>query len=490
MDLNKTLEKINSDRYKAECGFVFSLWKDPELYLDYMNLNEGKDETLKNKDAVFYYNLGKAMYKAGFRNLDALSVDTFLTKKDSARKRFEEMGGYASVEELKSLVNDVNAEAYFDIIAKKNTLSLIANTYENLFNDVNRFESATCEDVYNAFDLLNNGVAVANHIDAKVEQLQITDKFLEDCDKGTARGLDYGSACPILNYITLGIPRGNLTMLAGMSGTGKSSFTFENVVIPLNQRGIKVAIISNEMTIDIYQQLLLVHVLTKELKQFGITRKKLKMGNFTDEQKELLAEAQKIADEKYAGIVFIKMFENESMKVLKHIRKLANQGFEVVFYDTFKASDTTKDEQMWVSLLQDSRRLFNVASKYNIAVITTYQLGISTASKTRYLDASTLSNSKQIIEVYSEVILMRPLWRSEYSGQKYDCKPYTLKKDENGKWIKDMDIQLDDSKTYLVLFINKTRNDANEQQILYSFDGRYNRWVEIGRCSIHSDVKG
>ena len=187
MDLKKTLEKINSDRHKAECGFVFSLWKDPELYLDYLNLNEGKDETLKNKDAVFYYNLGKAMYKAGFRNFDALSVDTFLTKKDSARKRFEEMGGYASVDELKSIVGDVNVEAYFDIIAKKNTLSLIANTYETLFNDVDRFENATSEDVYNAFDLLNNGVAVANNTDAKIEQLQITDKFLEDCDKGTAR---------------------------------------------------------------------------------------------------------------------------------------------------------------------------------------------------------------------------------------------------------------------------------------------------------------
>ena len=204
-----------------------------------------------------------------------------------------------------------------------------------------------------------------------------------------------------------------------------------------------------------------------------------------------MKEAQKIADEKYSGIVFIKMFENESMKVLKHIRKLANQGIDVLMYDTFKASDSTKvNEQMWASLLQDSRRLFNMASKYNIAVVTTYQLNITTASHMRYLDASALSNSKQIIEVYSEVILMRPLWKSEYSGQKYDCKPYTLKKDENGKWIKDMDIQLDESKTYLVLFINKTRNDANEQQILYSFDGRWNKWVEIGRCTIHSDVKG
>ena len=36
MDLNKTLKKINNGREKAEAGWVFSLWKNPELYAEYM----------------------------------------------------------------------------------------------------------------------------------------------------------------------------------------------------------------------------------------------------------------------------------------------------------------------------------------------------------------------------------------------------------------------------------------------------------------------
>ena len=488
MDLDKTLEIINKDRSKAEACFVFSLWKDPDLYADYLTLNTGADQTLKDKDAIFYYKLGRELYKNGFRTFDGITLDTFLSTRPKIEKKFNEYGGMNEVEQLKSLVSIDNVEAYFDAIAKRNSLSLLAEKYTEIFEDVGRFDDATNEDVYNAFDLLNSSVSLATGNDVKIEDLTLDDQYLQDCENGLAKGLDYGASCPILNYITLGIPKGDLTLLAGFSGTGKSSWAFENLILSLNKQGIKTAIISNEMRSEAYKNMLTAHILTKDMDYWGLTRKKLKMGGFTDEQKEKLKEAQKISHEKYNNIRFIKLFDNEIGRVIKFIRKLATQGYDMVFFDTFKGDDESEDN-VWLKLITNSRKLFQIASKYNIAIVCTYQLALY-AENQRYLGASCLSSSKQIKEVVSELIMMRYLWQDEYSGEKHDCKPYTLKKDKNGKYIRDESIQLDPTKKYIVFFLNKSRSDEDQQQVLMEFNGRYNSWREIGRCTILNDHKG
>ena len=66
-----------------------------------------------------------------------------------------------------------------------------------------------------------------------------------------------------------------------------------------------------------------------------------------------------------------------------------------------------------------------------------------------------------IKEVLSELIMMRALWNDEYTGQKYDCKPYKWNK--NGK-EKEM-LSLDPEKKYRVAFVNKTRNDEGGKEI-------------------------
>ncbi len=487
MDLDKTLEKINSNRHKDEACFVFSLWKDPDLYADYLRINAGKDKTLKDKDAIFYFKLGREMYKAGFRTFDAITLDTFLSNKPEIEKHFLKRGGIHEVETLKSLVSVDNIEAYFDTIQRRNALSLLAEKYTEIFDDVERFDDASSEDVYNTFDLLNSSASLATGNEARIEDLTLDDDFLNACKDGLAKGMDYGASCPILNYITLGIPKGELSMIAGHSGTGKTSFIFENIILTLNAQGIKTAVISNEMRSDAYKHLLLVHILTKDLDYWNLTRKKIKMGGFSDEQWEKLKEAQKISKEKYANIRFVKLFDNEIGKTTKYMRKLAYQGYEMILWDTMKSDDMV-DDQMWQRLLVDSRKIFQIASKYNIAIVPTYQLALHTLNR-RYLDSSCLSNSKQIKEVLSECLLFRPLRPDEYSGEKFDCHPYTLKKSDTGRYERDESMKLDPNKMYCVFFVDKSRNDQTGQQVLYEVNFRYNHWKEIGRCTILNDYK-
>ena len=159
-------------------------------------------------------------------------------------------------------------------------------------------------------------------------------------------GLNYGKVCHILNYLTMGLPLGEMTMLAGHSGAGKSSFIFECIVLPLVEQGIKVAIISNEQKIHSFQQLLLVHILTQDLDYWELTRKKLKAGHFTDSQKEMLNLAQQISKEKYPNIKFVKLFDSDMGKAKKIIRKLSKLGYQAAIYDTLKVEDSF-DRSTW-----------------------------------------------------------------------------------------------------------------------------------------------
>lgn len=489
MDLEKCLKKINENRDQVEAPFVFCFWKDPDLYDDYKFVNEKKDDTLKSEDAQFYFNLGKALYNAGFRKFDNITVYEFLQNKPEVKETFDNYGGYREVENLKQLVNIENVDAYFDKIAKLNTLNSLCKLTFDSFEDISKFDKMSSQQVYDYFEYKLSDISIESTHDVEEESLVIDDEFIEECNTGDAVGISYAKNCPIMNYLTLGVPLGEMFMIAGHSGVGKSSFVFENMVLPMTEDGVKVSIVSNEMRSKDYKIMLLAHILTKELNYWGLTRKQIKMGHFTNEQREMLNKAKKISQEKYENLGFIKLFDNDISKVLKYIKKKSKRGYQIFIWDTMK-SDDSLDEKMFLQLLINSRKVFQLASKENIAIIPTYQLALYTVNQ-RYLDASCLANGKQIKEVFSEMIYMRQLWQDEYTGEKYDCKAYQLQKNKDGKYtkVKRM-IELDKDKKYIVTFLDKTRNDEDKQQVLYEVNGRFNSWKEIGYCNILNEHKG
>lgn len=483
MDLNKTIEKINKDREKFEACFVFSCWEDPELFDTYKEINVGKDKTLINKDAQFYWSLGYQMYKQGIRKIDAITLETFLSDKSDIKKKYDKYGGFQTVKELQDLIDPENVEAYYDRIIRMNSLTVMAKKTEELFTHVERFDNVTNDDVYNAFDLLNDSVALSVGHESKIENLIVTQDYVDRCKDGENMGISYAQNAPLLNYTTLGLPVSDVYLLAAHSGSGKTSWAFENMVIPISEKE-PVAVISNEMKIEAYQNMLLIHILTKDLNYWDLTRKKIKIGKYTDKDEEMISKAIEISKTKY-NIKFVKIFENDTSLILKHIRRLSNTGVRVIIYDTMKGDDVVNTDA-WLQLLMNSRKIFNLTSKLGIALVCTFQLALYTTNQ-RFLDASCLSSSKQIKEVVSELIMMRKLWDDEYTGEKYDCHPYKFNKDN--KKIRET-VDLDKDKNYYVFFINKTRNDEGDRQILFEWQGHYNKWKEIGYCTIRNDHKG
>lgn len=484
MDLQKIIEQVNQDRQRIECSFVFCFWKDPTLYDDYREINTGNDETLINEDAIFYFQLGRALRRQGLNTFDNISVSNYLSTKPALNEQFENYGGWHEVEHLRSLVNTNNLDSYYDAIVKKNGLIKIATQYDRAFDNLDRFDNASSEDVYKAFDLLNSSAIVSSKNESKIETLTITKGDIKSLQNGEDQGVSYAKAFPLLNYITLGLPIGDITMLSGHSGSGKTSFAFYMMIgIALN--GTAVTVVSNEMQAKHYKILLIAYVLTHDLNYYKLSRKKIKIGNWTDEEKAKIDEAVEIINTKYTNIYFIKIFGNDASTVMRQMKR-ANRlyGSTVFLWDTYKSDDTSSDK-MWQELLMSSRKVFNLVAKEKWSLICTFQLALFTTNQ-RYLDAGCLSNSKQIKEVVSEHIMMRKLWHDEYTGEKYDCKPYKYDKATKTKEY----LTLDPDKTYIVTFIDKTRNDENAKCILYEWKSAWNEWVELGHCNILNDHRG
>ena len=129
------------------------------------------------------------------------------------------------------------------------------------------------------------------------------------------------------------------------------------------------------------------------------------------------------------------MYDYGMKNVKRTIKKLAKQNFELFIYDTFKVDSTT--DVVWQSFLNDSKELFQIASKEGVAIITPVQIALSTRGKLRWLNEGALSNSKQIAEIYEEIFMFRDMWRDEYNGQPNDIHPYTFEIDaETGMKVK------------------------------------------------------
>ena len=220
MDLNKTIERIEANREQTEASFIFCLWKDPQRYDDYKNINEGTDKTLICEEQVFYFMVGRGIRRQGFSNIDNITLDTYLADKPTLRRHYEELNGWRACKAMMDLVDPENTDSYYNQIAKMNTLKILATKYDELLSHPERFDDATNEEVYSTFELLNNSVALTTGNDSKIENLVVDERYIQQCNAGMDQGISYAAGAPLLNYLKLGAPVGDMFLFAGQSVAG------------------------------------------------------------------------------------------------------------------------------------------------------------------------------------------------------------------------------------------------------------------------------
>jgi replicative DNA helicase len=473
---------LTSTRNMIEANFIFCLWKNVDLFGDYER-EVRADRDLLTTDGRFYYSLGYEMYKLGYRSFDDASIYSYVEGKEVLKEGFSKRGGYKTVDEIKRILNEDNIDTYYDELVKSNMLLNLHDKGFNVISELKKFNKMKSSQVYDYFEYQLDNVFLNRGSGVKIEDLDLDDQFINDCDSGIEKGLSYASACPILNYHTLGLHKSNVQIFAGFSGTGKSSFCINSYVLPILDQGEKVVIVANEMNKKAWQHLFMASILSQKLDYFGLPRKKQKSGGFNTEQREMMVKAKEYYEKHYKDrIKFAKIFDYSTEDVKRIFRKMKKQGFDYGIYDTFKSQDAAS-ATVTGELIEASKQLLQVAEKEDMCITITMQLAIY-MENTRYLTAATLSNSKGVKEVVSELVLTRPLWEDEFPGEKYDVRPYRFKRDSNGKFTKiKEEIELKPDKNYRLMFLDKTRNDEGGTVLVYQFDGAWNKWTELGYCT-------
>ena len=481
------------------------------LLLDDLEL---KKEDFITNDGRFYFGLLTQLRKKGFYSLDEITILSNMN--DEVIERYEACGGWESIQHQIDIINDKNFDTYIDILYRENIMLHMYDDGIDLLHtvDVNGkkvvllklFRKMDADSVQDWWDarIASYGTGYSSKI-LEEEEIDFDDEFIDNCEEGLENGVPFDIAgydvngeeinCfPFLTRQTMGLLEGTLTMLAGFSSAGKSTW-FVTVIMALLFHGRKVLIISNEERVKKFKAKFMVWLLGKRNRYFKLSKSKFLSGDINEESRKQLADVQKFWRENYKGkLKFISIADADMSVVKKKIRENAlRYGYDTVLYDTFKIQEKDfSGQRQDLALVRDSRELDKIGKKYNLIMLASVQLAEYMRGKL-FLDSSVLSNSKQIKEILEGLFLMRTVYDEELDEKsKYYCHPFRLKKVDD-KWIEE-EYEPDRNAVWRILFVEKTRNGRNSSDTgiayLLKYDGDHCIFRETCQCRPkHGEIK-
>jgi hypothetical protein len=309
-----------------------------------------------------------------------------------------------------------------------------------------------------------------------------------------------------MTRICTGWDYGHLVLNAMFSGKGKTSFTFNKVIMSCIENKEKLIVIANEQSLDEFKKLLLTAVMGSGTKEW-FNRQRLNEGNFTNDEEAKLkraAEWVKSICEDQKLIVFVFMEQYTMTNVKKVLLHYANRGYRRVIIDTGKASDDQGDKARWEKFSEDMKDLYKMirpnGGGLNLACWVNVQLADGALGR-RFLNEHALGVAKAIKNESSVLFLHRPVWDDEYKGgakaikvhkreynditEEWDTKEFELDRyytDDKGNQHENI---------YYLMFTAKNRrgqdNNTGLDVLVFRADfGRLN-FYEVGWCKIFND---
>lgn len=471
-----------------EGNVVGCLFNNNELFGD-------NKETMTEKDFItlegrLLFKMGNEITKLGVKNIDEISVRTYLDGKNSLKEMFEEYGGMSTVKDLKK-INIENFESYFDTLQKYNALNKLHLKGFNIVENMGKFKEMKSNEVYEYNDyLLSNTFLQTSSSVKPVDLTKGNMEYVERANKGLNKGLEIDDYQ--LNYRLGGIHGGSILLHTAFSGGGKTSSIIPMYILPLIKRGNKVVLLINEQSSDDWRAMILATIINNgfidDQRHEWIRRNRFGIGSFSETEFNELEQASKWL-EQFEGNLILYPLEDYSVSTLKKIlKKMMRIDDGTVFVlDTWKSGDDSSANAHAV-FTEESKELFNLVKPKDmggmgIHFIASAQLSGATI-KQRYLNVNCLARAKAIKEVVSQLLMHRKIWTDEYDPKsKFYINPYryssTTKKKEP--------IVLDKEREYVVQFIDKNRFGKADIQMLWTVDMDTNRWRNVGYCSIIQD---
>jgi replicative DNA helicase len=501
----KIKQRLEKETIITEAYFTALFYNDPDLYAFYPE-DKINVKTFQNSAWGFYFGLGRHMADKGVKVFDDITIYKHV-KELNIETKFEEYGGFEPVEEVMAEVTgkEDNIDAYYDEIKKyaliKNLISLFGekilesngkynyklfskNQLHLYWNDQVNQLGMDGDNKYDEHDLLNN---LRNDI--------------VRWSMNPAVGLPYYKS-PQMTKITTGWDFGNLYIFGGFGGSGKTSMSFNKVIMSCIAEQEKLLIIANEQGIDEFKKMLIITAMGILNDTFN--RQRINEGDFTEDEMAKMEKAVEWVEELCGGddsiIKFVFMEDYIMEDVKKVIRHYANRGYKSVMVDTGKPSEGGAGKARWEQFTDDFKDLYKLCRAngggLNLRMWVNVQLA-DTALKNRFLDENAFGDSKKIKNEASVVFMIRGIWADEYEGGSnaldvekwiYDPEnPFADKK--TGMYKKEF--QLEKGKVYYLLFTPKNRrgkdNKTGLDMLVLQPNFNNNTWYEVGWTTVYND---
>lgn len=465
----------------AELQYVVSLYSDIDLYDEFKVDNKN----ITNIHWRMYYMLLTQMVeKKGLTVIDEVNIDLHMgEQKEKLQKMYENAGGWETIREAKEIIETENIESYYREVLR---YSAMLKLHESGFDIESKWEEYSKLTYDELSDVVSGTVdAIFSDINLGGETVKdIKDgvwSMVEEAHKGINRGLPLASA--ILNSVVNGQVLGNVTMVGGTSGVGKTFVTLNQILPSAIAEKEPLLIMCNEEDIDKWQREILIWIINNKLGG-DMIKSRFYQGNFSQQELIMLKKATTWLEEQLEDelIRFVNFNQFSMGKSIKLIRKYATQ-YNVKYYviDTLKLDNdvgSVVNDNSWLQLQQNMVKLYNVIkpTAKNVHVWVTYQLNKS--NKTRYLDQSSLGMSKNVADVVSTLMLIRDVLESEKGG---DSKGLVIKRADGAKG------QLNEEKDYMIVFIDKNRQGSTNNQVVWRVDKGRNIIKDVGFTRVSQD---
>jgi len=477
--------KIKDFRLICEANIVSILWGTPDLFFNYEKLSV---KSFSHNEWKVFFQIGyDIIIKEKKQSLDEITVNLYLEKHPKLKEKYEEYGGYNVISKTEKYVNAGNIEGY---ISELNKWEVVVNLYKNKFpiaDKLNRYVDMNAEQIYDEYEATLNHIFINVEGDDKTYSIaQDIDKLIDELDEGFAVGLAYYNS-PILNHETGGASLGNITLIGGLSGAGKTTLTRTIHLPSIIESGETIVCMLNEEGLKKWQREMLVwvanNIFKKETKKYTLRDVK-----FSPEFKTFLKEkCAKWLKDHDKQIILKPFSQYSSDKAIKCIKKYAHLGVKYFILDTYKAdSNTLNTEAFWFNLQQNMVKIYDSIKEEcaNVHIIITFQLAKS-SSRQRCYTQDNIGMAKNIIDVASTCIMVRKLYEDEFVGEKNELKVFKMTGKNNKSKIP---VLLDKDKHYQILFIVKNREGSSgEYSIVVEHDMSTNTYKEIGLTTIAPD---
>lgn len=473
--------------YKLSCeaNIVSIFYCKPDLMYDYqLKLEDFSENTWR----VFWQIAHDIVIVEKKAVLDEITTGLYLEKHKKLQAKYDEYGGYDTIDKAKEYVKTENISGYVNELYKWNTVMQMIKHGFPVYDRIKDFTDMKLDEIYEEYEAMLNHIFVnaSNEVNT-YNACDGINEYIDSINSGINVGLPLNGA-DILNKEISGFNcNGNIYGLGASSGTGKSTSVMDYIIPSILKFDERVVFFINEEDQTKVQRELIVWVANNVLK-LDLPKYKLRDGNFDEETLDILRKtAAWIEDKKDKKNIIIVPLERYSVNtVIKLIKKYSALGIRYFVLDTLKESCDAMTDETWKSMTRDMVKLYDVVkpTAKNVGLFVTYQLG-KASIKMRYLTNNEIGLGKSIVDVMSVNLMIRRPFDDEYEGGKREIVGYKFE-GKNGK--SKVPFKLKRDKHYMITFIPKNRfGQTDAFQIISEFDFSTNTNKDIGICNITQD---